>query len=978
MLAPVINELHFNPLFGSNAADQYVELRGVPNETLPNGTYLVVVDGDAGGNAPGEIHTLFDLSGLVMGDNGFLVLAQQGSNYAISPEAAVLTGTSGGFGGLRAPGDPPTANRFEDDTNLPNVNQIDFIVGSNTFFLIQTATKPQLTGDIDANNDGAPDALVSNWTVLDAVSVLDGGANDLAYANLVFASGGMGVKPVGAQVVSTSAVSWVGRNDDTTGSAPADWIVGQTQERGANSFVFRLNNNSAVPPAFAGRNLNHLGAPNFGATILGTVFQDNDADGVQDAGENGLPNFPVYVDHNANGTLDPFTTQVEPDDFSQGTVVQNLTPGVTLTVTGDNNAQFPEDTIRVTVVDDPAHRSTGTRVFAHSDISFFETNRRLRIDFYEPARSLSIDIIGASLTPTVGRLRIYNAAGVELDTLTTAPLADGQVATMTLTRPAADIAYAVAYSEPGTGNSPFGRLDNLRFSQPERQAISGANGAYEIRRVFPGQHRVRQVAQPGFLQTFPANGGPHVVNIVNTADAAEVDFGNRPNQGPQIAPQQFTVNENSGAGVVVGTVVAQDGDAGQALTFEIVGGSGQGKFNLHATTGQITVAPAANLNFEDVASYTLNVRVRDNAANPASATATMTINLTDVNEAPTALTLSTTAIEEDADTDGGLVVGTLALTDPDAVGSPTYTLVNGAGATHNNLFEIVSGQLRVKAGTTLDHETQPSLAVRIKAVDGPHMLERMFTIAVNDANEPPTEITLSGDSVVDSADNGVEPVTVGDLSVVDPDDPTAYAPFTFALEQGEGGEDNAVFQVEEGRLQFKADVSLDSAVQDAYAVRLRADDGVHSLTRTFVIHVTAQPEGPPWQNPETPEDADGNGSVELFDLLLIVDFLREHGVSHTLEDEPEEDQPKVDVNGDGTATLFDLLIVVEYLRTQQTGDGEPEPDLASEGDGQFTQPLGPALLVAEDDDPWDAVLEEVARDVAQTNPPASLRGKLAL
>ena len=93
----------------------------------------------------------------------------------------------------------------------------------------------------------------------------------------------------------------------------------------------------------------------------------------------------------------------------------------------------------------------------------WNTNRRLRMDFVFPASSVAIDFIGGDLfTNDVARLDIFNGAGTLLDSYTSRPRATDNVETMTLTRPAGDIAWAVAYLPPGGGS--FGRFDNLRFT----------------------------------------------------------------------------------------------------------------------------------------------------------------------------------------------------------------------------------------------------------------------------------------------------------------------------------------------------------------------------------------------------------------------------------------------------------------------------------------------------------------------------------
>ncbi len=836
VMAAVINEIHFNPLFGDLNEDQYVEIRGNPNEVLPNGTYLVGIDGDTEFNGPGSIHTVFDLSGLQLGSDGALVLAQQGSNYAADPGALVLKGTNGGFRGLRAPSDPGNQDRFAAISG--NQLEVD-VFDSNTFLLIHATggSTPDPGEDIDANNDGVPDNLYLNWTIQDGVSWLYG-ANDVAYANLVFARDGLGIKSPGAQTVTINDVSWVGRRGDTTGSLPSAWVVGQTVERDNDPFVFRLKAATTFPPVFAGRNLDHVGAPNFFSTVKGVVFHDENADGVKQPAESGLANFPIFLDQNNNGELDFFQVTAEPDALLAGTKVRNIFPGATLTTTDANNIAF--DLFEVDVVTD-IRPSTGNQVFAHSGVPFFYTDRKLRIDFYEPASSVSIDIT-AFVGATQGRMRVFNASGVELETTTTIVLADTQTATLNITRPSADIAYAMAYSEPGPDLSNFGRFDNLRYSVPERNTTSGAGGLYEIPRVATGLYKAREGFLLGFVPTFPAGDGSHTLNITNT-NPVTANFGNRINQSPEIGPQDFHLNENSPAGTVVGNVVASDPDPGQTITsYQIIGGTGQNLFVVNNATGQIKVAPDAVLNFEATDSYTLEVRVRDSAVIAASSTGTMTIHLNDVNEPITGLNLGSATIAENAETtNGAVVVGALMATDIDLNPVHTFSLVAGPGDNDNALFEITGNQLRVKQGVALDHEAKASLKVRVQASDGVHVLAQEFTISVEDVNEPATLVSVGPDAIRENVDTTLGDVTIGELITDDPDAETDY---TFALAPGEGDDDNALVLISGSQLQLKQGVTLDRETKNQLSVRVLATDGVHPVESQITIEVSEVNEFP--------------------------------------------------------------------------------------------------------------------------------------
>jgi hypothetical protein len=150
---------------------------------------------------------------------------------------------------------------------------------------------------------------------------------------------------------------------------------------------------------------------------------------------------------------------VEPDNYANGTELTSIVPQVTLNTTLSDNVPVP--LFVVTATDD---LFTGRRVFAHVNIPFFSNERRLRMDFAGLVSGLSLEFIaGNALSQHIGRLEAYNHQNALVGTYVTSPLT-GSAETMFLSRPVADIAWAVAYSDPSA--SPFGRLDHLVFSDP--------------------------------------------------------------------------------------------------------------------------------------------------------------------------------------------------------------------------------------------------------------------------------------------------------------------------------------------------------------------------------------------------------------------------------------------------------------------------------------------------------------------------------
>ncbi|MCP4212525.1 MAG: hypothetical protein GY764_13760, partial [Halieaceae bacterium] len=130
-------------------------------------------------------------------------------------------------------------------------------------------------------------------------------------------------------------------------------------------------------------------------------------------------------------------------------------------------------------------------------------------------------------------------------------------------------------------------------------------------------------------------------------------------------------------------------------------------------------------------------------------TVALTINVTDVNEAPmVALSNTSTSLSENTDTSSAIKVADIAITD-DAPGSNDLTL-SGADAA---LFEIVGTELFLRAGTLLDHETNGTLDVTVEVDDAGVGASpddsATLAIDVTDDNEPP----VANDDAYSTDDN---------------------------------------------------------------------------------------------------------------------------------------------------------------------------------------------------------------------------------
>ncbi|KOH46933.1 hypothetical protein NC99_03330 [Sunxiuqinia dokdonensis] len=97
------------------------------------------------------------------------------------------------------------------------------------------------------------------------------------------------------------------------------------------------------------------------------------------------------------------------------------------------------------------------------------------------------------------------------------------------------------------------------------------------------------------------------------------------NQSPVIADQSFEIRKNNKLGDMIGQVLASDSNLEQSLTFAIVSGNEEGLFTIDPATGGLYATDAIQLTTSET--VVLEVEVTDNAMEPLSASAYITINI---------------------------------------------------------------------------------------------------------------------------------------------------------------------------------------------------------------------------------------------------------------------------------------------------------------------------------------------------------------
>ncbi len=302
-------------------------------------------------------------------------------------------------------------------------------------------------------------------------------------------------------------------------------------------------------------------------------------------------------------------------------------------------------------------------------------------------------------------------------------------------------------------------------------------------------------------------------NLVSGAVGPYIDiFVTEIGNSPDASGFTATIAEDTPVGTELGTVTASDPDD-DPVSYEITAGNDAGVFAI-GSSGTVTLAGA--LDYETTSHYELTVTVSDGGL---SDTATVTIDVTDVNERPNISGLTTTVAE---DAPPGTVLGSVAASDPEDDGL-TFAISNG---NDNGLFAVDGGGVVTVEGA-LDFETTSSYDLDVEVSDGELADTATVTVAVTDVNEAPVAIGFAT-SVPEDTASGTE---LGTVTASDPDDD----PLSFTIT---AGNDAGLFSINgTGVVGLVAAIDYQTAAE--HVLEVTVSDGELSATATVTINVTA-------------------------------------------------------------------------------------------------------------------------------------------
>jgi len=387
------------------------------------------------------------------------------------------------------------------------------------------------------------------------------------------------------------------------------------------------------------------------------------------------------------------------------------------------------------------------------------------------------------------------------------------------------------------------------------------------------------------------------------------------NEYPEVTHQDISIDEHLSPDMPVGKVIAEDQDEGDVLTYKVVGGSGEKVFPVDENTGDISVAPDANLNFEEISEYNLTVEVRDSGG--LAEVSDISIQLNDLNDLPV-MEEQTFQIMENSS--AGTEVGEVKATDEDTEDLLTYRLVGGSGI---ELFEMNPEDGRISTNAVLNYEEVPEYTLDVEVTDGKASSpEKTMTVKVENTNDPPT-MEAQTFEIMENIYSGT---VVGQIIAADED---ADDILTYEVMGGTG---ESLFNVDKltGVISIaeSGETNYESASEYTLDVQVR-DDGVGNLrTQETMKILLRNVNEPPIANagddqsvtgtsPSTSVQLDGSASMDPENSSLTYDWSVEEGEYASLSD-PSAVNPVLTLSTLSGESVYTIKLV--------TSDGVYESD----------------------------------------------------
>ncbi|TDO02665.1 cadherin domain-containing protein [Sunxiuqinia elliptica] len=293
------------------------------------------------------------------------------------------------------------------------------------------------------------------------------------------------------------------------------------------------------------------------------------------------------------------------------------------------------------------------------------------------------------------------------------------------------------------------------------------------------------------------------------------------NHSPVIADQVFDLSDGVSVNDLVGTILATDPDEGQELNYSITKGNEDGLFVLDIANGELFLQKSIPLNAPETIS--LIVEVKDNAATPLAANATVIITTPKVGEINQAPVIADQTFKVNSSLKMNDMIGQILASDPNANDILSYSIIQG---NQDGLFAVNSTTGELFANQDIALQTDHEVVLLVQVADNASTslsasANITIQISATQINQSPIAQDLTLDLNGDIASNTV----VGQLVASDPDQNQALS-YRIASGNTEG-----LFSIDSstGEIYAKSSILTTSPMQVNFVVEV-SDNAISPLT----------------------------------------------------------------------------------------------------------------------------------------------------
>ncbi|MFY0628979.1 MAG: T9SS type A sorting domain-containing protein [Flavobacteriaceae bacterium] len=275
-----INKLIASPS-GSDLTNEYIEIRGTANATVPNDLYLITIEGDGNSSSRGKVSEAILLGDgtRTFGSNGMLVVIANytdtdDNSVTASPYLSIISSSATIIEIALTGTDVTSSSSSAVDTQTPDIGYDGNLIDATaTYMLVSASSDPKgvrIDGTSDASDaDGVINATGdhTSWTLYDSVTYMDdddvdsGENGEFGYGQIIYAQqsnlhSAKHFTTTSATIVdfnTTSDANYILRQGTKTGYAENDWIVSANGSGSSvPNWIFSTSSSKVYPDAFLG------------------------------------------------------------------------------------------------------------------------------------------------------------------------------------------------------------------------------------------------------------------------------------------------------------------------------------------------------------------------------------------------------------------------------------------------------------------------------------------------------------------------------------------------------------------------------------------------------------------------------------------------------------------------------------------------------------------------------------------------------